>query len=739
MKSWFGRMRLWQKLVLIVGLSTVVSGLALYLYIDESGKAIRSAQRQQRGIRPAQLMIETLERVQQHRALVVDAATNPARRGELPAKRAEVDAAIATADREVMADITDEKLKGAWDRVRQSWTELAAAAANLPPAQSFARHSAVAGQLLVIDDRVADRYGLALDPNADTYHLVIATFTHGPALLEELGKLRVRAVEVIAGAATATPAQATELRGQIAALAERASERSDMLQDEIGKAMGLNTHFHDALADDLKRAGSAAGKAIDLVSDGIVQYGEIKVKPEEIESAVGDAAALQSKVYAGSVSLLQEVLQSRVDHLRHMQIVMSAIVCAVWLASCLAGWWVIRSINLSFAHAVGLAGKIAAGDLSARTEVAGDDEVAHLLRELARMTAGLSAIVADVRSGAAGISAASSQIAAGNADLSRRTEEQAGALENTSSSMTELMGTVKHNVDRLAQACMLSEGASDVAVRGGQVIEQVVSTMGEIKKSSERIVDIISVIDGIAFQTNILALNAAVEAARAGEQGRGFAVVATEVRSLAQRSAAAAKEIKRLIEDSVSKVHDGTGLVGDAGKTMRDIVDSVREVATIMTEISERSREQGDSIDNVGRLVEKLDQAGQQNAAMVEEVATAAASLQDQAQRLAESTHRFVLRDDQVASFAAGAPADPRATHPAQAGAPPTTAQDPADAMPNDAPFDADDAASIEPRAEAPRHDESERAGGPEQETRARPGPRKALRTGTDDEDWEEF
>ncbi len=287
------------------------------------------------------------------------------------------------------------------------------------------------------------------------------------------------------------------------------------------------------------------------------------------------------------------------------------------------------------------ASRIASGDLTARLHARSHDEIGQLLDGLQRMSESLAKLVADVRAGTETIDTASSEIAAGNQDLSQRTEEQASSLEETASSMEELTSTVKQNADNARQASQLAASASSIAVKGGAVVGDVVSTMGAISESSKKIADIIGVIDGIAFQTNILALNAAVEAARAGEQGRGFAVVAGEVRNLAQRSAAAAKEIKALIEDSVGKVDSGTKLVDQAGRTMEEVVSSIKRVTDIMAEITAASQEQSSGIEQVNQAVTQMDQVTQQNAALVEEAAAAAESMQQQAQALAQAVAAF--------------------------------------------------------------------------------------------------
>ncbi|HJV74084.1 MAG TPA: methyl-accepting chemotaxis protein [Noviherbaspirillum sp.] len=308
---------------------------------------------------------------------------------------------------------------------------------------------------------------------------------------------------------------------------------------------------------------------------------------------------------------------------------------AILLASGFA-LWVTRSITRPLNQAVQVARTVASGDLTSRIEVSSKDETGQLMQSLKDMNDSLVQIVAQVRGGTSSIATASSEIAAGNLDLSARTEEQASSLEETASSMEELTSTVKQNADNARQANQLAQSASEVAIKGGNVVSQVVDTMGAINDSSRKIVDIIGVIDGIAFQTNILALNAAVEAARAGEQGRGFAVVASEVRSLAQRSAAAAREVKSLIDDSVEKVDSGTRLVDEAGGTMQEIVESIKRVTDIMGEITSASREQTAGIEQINEAIAQMDQVTQQNASLVEEAAAAAESLHEQAGKLNE-------------------------------------------------------------------------------------------------------
>jgi methyl-accepting chemotaxis protein len=336
-------------------------------------------------------------------------------------------------------------------------------------------------------------------------------------------------------------------------------------------------------------------------------------------------------------------LDAQADYREARMTLVVSIVLALVLGS-IVTVWLVTSITRPLNTAVLIAQTVAAGDLRSEVIVSGKDETAQLLQALKDMNDNLVRIVSEVRTGTDTIATASTEIATGNQDLSSRTEQQAGSLEETAASMEEITSTVQKNAENTQQANKLAADASGVAVKGGEMVAAVVDTMNAIEQSSHKIVDIIGVIDGIAFQTNILALNAAVEAARAGEQGRGFAVVASEVRTLAQRSATAAKEIKELIGDSVTKISTGTSLVGNAGQTMQEIVGAVAQVASIMDEITRANREQSAGIDEVNRAVVQMDMVTQQNAALVEQAAAAAESLQDQAAGLARTVSVFKLR-----------------------------------------------------------------------------------------------
>ena len=370
------------------------------------------------------------------------------------------------------------------------------------------------------------------------------------------------------------------------------------------------------------------------------------------DATAGDKAAKgKDRDAAASLKAMRELLskneqeiadstRARASRDSKLAYTLMVVVAAIGMA---VGFIMSRKIVQPIEQAAVVAEQVAAGDLTNTIDDKGDDEVGSLLRSLNHMQSSLVTLVSRVRSGSESVANASSEIAAGNNDLSARTEQQASALEKTASSMGELSSTVGHSADSARQASQLATNASNVAQRGGEVVGQVVETMKGINESSRKIADIISVIDGIAFQTNILALNAAVEAARAGEQGRGFAVVASEVRALAGRSADAAKEIKSLINASVERVEHGATLVDQAGSTMQEVVSAIRRVTDIVGEISAASEEQRSGVAQVGQAVTQIDQATQQNAALVEEMAAAATGLKQQAGDLVQTVAVFKL------------------------------------------------------------------------------------------------
>jgi methyl-accepting chemotaxis protein len=435
-------------------------------------------------------------------------------------------------------------------------------------------------------------------------------------------------------------------------------KRYDAARDSLLR-LGLNDAEKKVLSDiaaldkDVDAAfKEAIGQVLAFNSEGAAKVIASRIDPlnQQTLSALNTLVDMQQKASAA-------VLEGSVAADSRLMMILLGLGAVAIALGVVAGLIITRSITGPLSGAVAVAKRVAGGELTSQVTVEGRDETSELLQALREMNDSLVRTVSEVRSSTETITVASQEIASGNADLSSRTESQASSLEETASSMEQLTSTVKQNADNARQANQLAVSASSVAEKGGTVVSQVVQTMGSIKESSSKVVDIIGVIDGIAFQTNILALNAAVEAARAGEQGRGFAVVASEVRSLAQRSAAAAKEIKELIGDSVDKVDAGSRLVDEAGQTMGLIVTSIKQVADIMGEITAATQEQSNGIEEVNQAITQMDEMTQQNAALVEEAAAAAESMQEQAQKLAAAVAIFKLAGDAYTAQRAAMPA----------------------------------------------------------------------------------
>jgi methyl-accepting chemotaxis protein-1 (serine sensor receptor) len=403
----------------------------------------------------------------------------------------------------------------------------------------------------------------------------------------------------------------------------------------------------DRLAQDVSAKRETLHQALDAFAVIVTGSDQSKVvaAAKDLQIKYNDLASADDALRKVQFTQAQAGFDAAQNNFATFRLISIAAVIAGLLAALFSYLTLSRAIGRPLAEALGHFDAISAGDLRRPVVVASRDEMGQLLEGIAKMQRSLTETVRSVRGGSESIATATRQIAAGNTDLSSRTEEQASALQETASSMEQLTGTVKQNADNARQASSLAANASEIANRGSAVVGQVVGTMGDINQSSAKIADIISIIEGIAFQTNILALNAAVEAARAGEEGRGFAVVAGEVRSLAQRSSAAAKEIKELIDTSVERVQSGSALVDQAGRTMTEIIGAVQRVTDIMGEIAAASEEQSSGIEQVARAVNQMDEVTQQNAALVEEAAAAAQSLEDQAGKLRTAVAVFQLEE----------------------------------------------------------------------------------------------
>lgn len=652
MNTLLNRLFLWQKFVLLSILGVLLLAAPLVLYINESQKVIDSATLDAKGIAPIRAVLKVVLFAQQHRGLsAMVLAGNDAVEPQRAAKQKEVDDAFVAAASTIgnIADNTgNATVVNLLRESKDAWTPLAGKVAqrSLPGPQSFAQHTALITQLLKINELLIDHFKLHLDSGSDSYYLIDAALIQSPMLMETLGRMRARGSAILT-----SKSLPPDDRALLMSMLERIGERYESVNNALQKAIAANPPLKAKLGEPLQASLSAGSQLIQLTQQQIVNADELAYPGPNYFAKVTDTIGAQVRLYDAAIGELETILHARRAELTYTENMLIGAILMLALLTGLAGYFISRSITVPLAEAVSVAKRVAAGDLTAQIDASSSNELGQLLQALKHMNDSLLHVVAEVRSGTDAIATASGQITAGNVDLSSRTEQQASSLEETASSMEEITGTVRQNADNARQANQLASSATEVAAKGGTMVMQVVATMGSINESSKRIADIIGVIDGITFQTNILALNAAVEAARAGEQGRGFAVVASEVRSLAQRSATAAREIKELISDSVEKVDAGARLVDQTGATMGEIVGSIKRVSDIIGEISAASDEQASGIEQINLAIGQMDHVTQQNAALVEEAAAAAESLKVRASNLAQTVSVFKI--DRIRSTAA--------------------------------------------------------------------------------------
>ncbi|MBP6375362.1 MAG: HAMP domain-containing protein [Giesbergeria sp.] len=635
------RLSLLQKFLILGTVGLLMSLLPTWLYVNDALDNIAKARQEAQGAAPLLALNKVVQLMQIHRGISVgmlrgDAALTAARppvRDALNQAMAAVDAQLAAVAATPAAQLT------AWSQARQTWTALeqSVAARQLQVPQSIAQHTQLIASVMQLNNALLSAYGLQTDPYDDTHSLILASLVHAPMLGEKLGVMRAQGVGILAAGELSPYA-----KGVIESLQQQVGELQGNSFRSFDHAQQHNRAFRSALAGPQQALQAQIAQTLQLAQRELMAT-QLTLAPKAYFDNFTRTIDALYAFNGQAMASLEQALQGRVRQLQNQLLwVALALLGTLSLTSATALVFV-RSITQPLARAVDLSRAVAQGDLSGAPLAHGSNEVGQLLGALQQMRQQLTQVVRDVRSGAEGVATASVQIAQGNADLSARTESQATSLEETAASMEQLSSAVQQNADSAAQANQLADNASAVALQGGQVVAQVVDTMRGINASSTQIADIIGVIDSIAFQTNILALNAAVEAARAGEQGRGFAVVASEVRSLAGRSAAAAREIKQLIDASVERVEQGSALVDRAGATMTDVVSAIARVTDIVGEISNASRAQSQGVAQVGSAVTHLDEVTQQNASLVEEIAAAAGGLQAQAQDLVGVVSVFKL------------------------------------------------------------------------------------------------
>ena len=664
------RLSLSHKFLILGALALALVALPTSLYVNRALGEISVARLEVAGTQPAIAIQKVVQLTQQHRGISAGMlANNEALAARRPAVREAVNKAMDFVDASLKAQSASAALVSSWAEHRQRWTALeqAVAARQLQPSESLKQHSQLIASFMVFTERVLDDYKLAQDPVLATSSLIRGTLTQAPWLAEKMGVLRAQGASALAQG-TLPP----ESRATLLAVQSRVGELYDGMLRDLDKAAQGDATLKAQLSSGTQALKQQITATLVVANREVIEAPALSMPApaffDELTRTIDGLYDFNAVAMKGLV----DALESRVQGLRNAMFMMVGVLVLVMAGALALGFVFVRSITTPLRKAVNVARAVARGDLTVRIEVRGSNEAAHLMEALQEMQASLAEIVCAVHEGSESVAIASTQIAQGNNDLSSRTESQASALEQTAAAMEQLGSTVHQNADNARTANQLAQSASTVAVQGGAVVAQVVDTMKGISAASHRISEIIGVIDGIAFQTNILALNAAVEAARAGEQGRGFAVVASEVRSLAGRSAEAAKEIKTLIGVSVERVDKGSALVDhlvdQAGATMTEVVSSIRRVTDLMGEITSASVEQSQAVAQVGEAVTQMDQTTQQNAALVEESAAAADSLKDQAQDLVRVVSVFKLPEGMARR--AGTPKATVRPRPAQMAAP---------------------------------------------------------------------
>ena len=631
--------RVWHKLLFLGLIAGVLCAVPTYLYIRGANKEIREAMTEIQGLAPAAELVRLTQPLQSHRDLAAAVLSGDRALATLrTTKEKEVTAAFAQV-RTVMPPSAAPLIKKL-DTVEAEWKSLSNAIKDqaFPVEDSFNRHTKLVASTLNLLEITADYFGLTLDPDANSYHMIIGAFLELPKLTESMGRLRATGTAIL-GIKQAT----TEERVTIATMLERTRDALEHSRALIRKVVEANGGAMEKLEAASAAAQTETQKLIAITDLEFMRIEVLRFNAADYLKVGTTAIDAQFNLIDAARGEIEQILLARVASYRWTLAGLLGIIAALLLLGAAAMYWMTRSITRPLNEAILDANAIAAGRLDSIFHNMGLDEVGQLRQAMQHMQRNLAHIVFSIRENSESVATAAREIASSTQDMSARTESQASSLEQTAASMEELNTTFHKNDESSQHVSDLAAQAAKAAEQGGVVVGKVTHTMQEIDVSSKKIAEIIGVIDSIAFQTNILALNAAVEAARAGEQGRGFAVVASEVRALAQRSGQAAKEIRALISESVKKVQTGTREAAESGKVMDDILASVRNVAVTMTAMQSVRADQRLGVTQVSRAVEQMNQGTQQSAAMVEQIAATADLLSDQAQHLSEAVATFKL------------------------------------------------------------------------------------------------
>ena len=638
MKNILDNMKLPAKFLLLGVFALILFIFPTWLFIQTGNQQIDAKNRELSGIPVEKEMLTLLNMLQRHRA---ESALAISKNTPDTASRSELVAQINQLSTAIIADLsrTDKQAQPLqqFDKVSNEWNQLQQdiSAGKLTLANSLNRHARLIQSLLSANQDVLDFYGLSLDADLNTYQLIISIYSRLPDLTETLGQIRAAGTSLIAAGNT-SDADYARMEFQVDNGQKALQDFSSSLQ----KSFAIDDALHSRFANASDGANDGAVKALQL-AESIFITKNASVTPTEYVRVFTDAINRYTSMGSDISDTLVQMLDAQVEKSRHEQYTLLACLLAVALLVIFVAVMITRSVTRPVQSAVMIASKVAAGDLTSQITFSGNNEMADLLRALHLMQQRLSQLVSDIKNNAVTIASSSEEIAKGNGDLSSRTEEQASSLAETAASMEQLASIISQNADNTRYASGMAVSATDAALLSGEAMGSVMASMEKIHSSSGEIREITSVIDSIAFQTNILALNAAVEAARAGELGKGFAVVASEVRALAQRSAAAAKEIKGLIEQSVDHARQGISMAQNAGEKVKQSVAAIEQTSQLIKEISSSSDEQSGGISQINIAVNQMDQVTQQNAALVEQSAASADELAERAVSLRDMVAVF--------------------------------------------------------------------------------------------------
>ena len=633
MKNLLNKINLSTKFMVLGIISLLLFALPTALFVNESSQKVQAKQVELKAIPVEKKLLKLLNLIQRHRAESAIAVTqgNPAYPPRI-ALRDQINVLADEIKTDLVAESPDAHPLQQLDKVNQQWQALQNQidSRSLAAPESLVSHAAVIRSLLDFNIDVLDFYGLSLDPDLDTSQLITAALYHLPELTETLGQIRASGTSLLAKKDGISEADNARMEFQIG----NGEKALQLFGVGMQKYLNGNEEMRSLFGRKTEGAIQGATQALSTAREIFISHSRPAMAPTEYVAIFTEAINNFTVLGNGMSDELSEQLTKQISAQRSAQITLLAVLILSALLGIALTVMIIRSITGPVNEAARIAQEVATGDLTSRIAVTGSNEMSALLQSLMKMSEHLSSLVNDIKNNAVTIATSSEEIASGNSDLSSRTEEQAASLAQTAASMEQLASIIQQNADNTRHAASMAGSATSAALLGGEAMESVLASMHKISNSAGQIEEIIAVIDGIAFQTNILALNAAVEAARAGEHGKGFAVVASEVRALAQRSAVAAKEIKELIENSVSDAQSGIKMAENAGDKVKQSVSAIEQTSMLISEVSASSAEQSSGVSQINIAVSQMDQVTQQNAVLVQQSASSADDLAERAARL---------------------------------------------------------------------------------------------------------